>query len=313
MTASIRLPEEITNELRFKYIDCSGFSCFRRCPVRFLFERLLGLKQAGDLSLVNIAPDYGTCIHRALPFAYTDPVAALEEFKKAWSNYHYEGEDVKRNILRAESMLNNFHRLRSKNCPYTILSFPGIKYEAAETISPNEVPFTVDVGATVPFAGRIDAPIRLVATGYLIALDYKTASEISGRFFDCFTLSPQAVGYSAALSLLTNEDVFGFGIEALRVSPTNDEVQIGLIPVSNEAIDSFIVQLQDVSARISDCMACNSWPKNFAGCSPYASHGHPGRLCEYHLLCNQPNWLDALPNYIRTNPFDPFVVSHPSE
>jgi hypothetical protein len=296
--------------LSIKYIDCSGFSCFSRCPAKFFFERLLGLRPVGSAEKVNIAPDYGTCIHRALPYAYTSVDRAVEEFKLAWSSYHYEElHDERRNIRRATDMLANFHRLRSSNCPYEIIQFPGIAYEAAERISPNEVPFLVDVGAVYPFTGRIDCPIKLKSSGHVMALDYKTASEISARLFDCFNLSPQAIGYTIALGMLTGEDVFGLAIEALRVSPTNDEIQIGLIPVSERAMICFVEQLTDASEQMAECLSTNGWPQRFANCSPYATHGQPGRLCPYSHLCDAANWHDALPNYSRSQPFDPFVLS----
>lgn len=295
-------------KLKFDYIDPSGFSCFNRCPARFLFSRLIGLAPLGDRTLSMIAPDYGTCIHRAIPFAYDDPAAALEEFKRAWLPLGYEGKDEKRNIRRAEAMLLNFHKVRKFSCPYEILQFPGIKYASAETISPNEVPFLVDVGACVPLAGRIDCPARLGESKYIVALDYKTASEISARYFECFNMSPQAIAYTLALGQLTGEDVFGFAIEALRVSPSNDEVQMALIAVPDSVLVEFVDQLVATAERIKFSIDSNAFERNFAACSPYGSYGQPGRLCEYSHLCSAPHWEDALLNYQRVKPFDPFVV-----
>ena len=74
---------EVDEVFEIDYTDASGQSKFERCPALFMFERLMGLR---DPASDTIAPDYGTCIHRALPFCYNKEQLeqAYTEFDNAW-------------------------------------------------------------------------------------------------------------------------------------------------------------------------------------------------------------------------------------
>lgn len=293
-----------------KYIDQSGLTEFTRCPAKFMFSRLMGLRLPEE---VSIAPDFGTCIHRALPYAYdgaNNLDRAMEEFRAEWTRLGYSDGDDKRNEVRARAMLENFAEQRTVNYrPYNIVNVP-ISAPTKDIISPNEIPFLLDIGGNLPIAGRIDLMVEWKQSKQLWVDDYKTSSEISARLFDCFKAAPQPCLYTLAGTQITGERVVGMIIEALRVSPKNAETQINHIFVSDYELSS----MRDFTNRKSDEMLeCNKtgcWMKNLSMCSPYGSYGIPGRSCRYKRLCTgSPDWRDTSKMYRRDEPFHPFKIN----
>ena len=297
------------------YIDCSGMCTMLRCPARFLFRRLLGL-QHPDAN--NIHVDYGTDIHAALPHCYRgmDGLdAACDAFNRGWASRKYGNEDSKRNILRARASLINFIENHTPSiCPYKILPIAEqIAAPEADRISDNEVPFAVDIGGSLPFLGRIDLPVEWKATGHKWTLDYKTASEISDRYFNNFYRSPQAVGYTLALSTMSGGDIKGMIIEAVRVSGAKDmakaaENKLSHVWVTVKQMDEFMVLANQVSMKMITCNEKKKWPKMFNACGPYSMFGQPGFFCEYSELCDADDWRDLARTYNRKKPFHPFKI-----
>ena len=289
------------------YVDASSISTFNRCPARYLFSRQLGLSLP-EASL--IAPDFGTDIHLALPLCYdVDNVdAAMAVFEKAWRARSYGEEDPKRNCIRARAMLEDFRIMHSSgHSSYEIIHFPFTS-PTKDAIGDNEVPFLIDIGADLPAAGRIDIPIRWKSTKDFWALDYKTASEISGRYFDNFSFSPQTVLYTLALSQLTNERVSGMIIEALRVSKVNTETQMCFVYVHDHEISSFLRLAQNTAHDILGCNKRKTWSKKCTGCGPYSSYGFPSRICEYYNICKCSDWRAGVSIYQVREPFHPFII-----
>lgn len=288
------------------YIDQSGLTEFTRCPAKYFFSRLMGFTFPED---TRIAPDFGTCMHRALPYAYSDLDKAMKEFIAEWQRLGYSDGDSKRNVDRARLMLEDFASQRSNRlCPYEILHFP-ISAPTKDIISPNEVPFLLDIGGSLPLAGRIDAMVRWKQSKEIWALDYKNSSEISSRFFSCFSASPQACLYALAACQIAGVRVAGMIIEALRVSEKNTETQLFHVFVS----DYNILSMKDFTNRTADrIIKCNEdkiWPKNLSMCSPYGAFGHPGRVCKYKQLCTMcDDWHDLARMYKKCEPFHPFEV-----
>lgn len=289
------------------YIDPSGMSDFARCPARYMFKRLMGLAKIDDN---RIALDFGSDMHVALPLCYIgDSSAAVATFNDAWDKRKYGDDDEKRNKSTARASLDGFCRTHAPGiCPYKIVELP-IKAPTHDVISPNEIPFLIDIGGQLALAGRIDFPARWNADGTLWSADYKTTSEISPRWFDNFHNSPQAVGYTLALSQTTGERCPGMIIEAVRVSKRNVENKIGLIFVRDHQIESFVRFANSVSTSIIRCLEQKAWPKKPTGCAPYPMFGQPGRFCEFKMICDSPNWLDAVRLYKRGKPFHPFHIS----
>lgn len=293
------------------YIDCSGMCTFERCPARYLFNRLEGLKSP-DAMTIHV--DYGTDIHAALPHCYRGKDGldeAAKVFDDGWLRRSHGQEDKKRNSQRARMSLLNFIESHSQtSCPYEILPIASqIAAPEADRISDNEVPFAVDIGGPLSFLGRLDLPVLWKDTGHKWALDYKTASEISARYFRNFENSPQAVGYTLALSILTEEDIKGMIIEAVRVSPKNDETQLQHIWVTKKQMMSFTEFANRTALSIRASNERQVWIKKPTGCGPYSMFGQPGFYCEYADLCNSENWEDMMRFYKREKPFHPFKIT----
>ena len=304
---------EVTQEFDIRYIDASSICKFNRCPAAYLFSRQLGLTLP-ESSM--IAPHFGTCIHSALPYCYegVDNIDyACEVFNKEWDSFcdkfgYVDGNDDKRNKIVARQMLADFAKHRDPAyCPYEIVKL-DIEAPTKDKISKNEIPFLIDIGASLAAAGRIDIPIRWRSDRSLWCDDYKTASEISARFFKNFMNAPQTILYTLALSHITGEKVQGMIIEALRVSKNNRETAMQFIFVKDHQIASFLRLAQDTADEITKCNKEKKWPKKCTGCSPYSMFGGAGRTCEYLDICDHPDWEDGARIYRKNEPFHPFEI-----
>jgi len=302
---------EIDKQFQIDYVDPSGICTFSRCPTLYLFERLMGLKLPDD----NTMPvDYGTDMHAALPLCYEEDFSCIEkgaaEFRSRWESRKHGFGDKRRNCTRARESLAEFQRTHKPSvCQYEFVqALQNITAPTADRISPNEVPFLVDVGAELPLAGRIDAVVRMKSDNSLWALDYKTASEISARYFANFENCPQAVGYTKALMLIMSEKVDGLIIDAVRVSPSNDECQLHPVFINQHQIKIFDEMVKRIADDILMCNNEKTWPQHFTGCAPYPMFGQPGRVCEYSDICNVGDWREMVEYYERKPPFHPFKI-----
>lgn len=293
---------KVPDKFQIKFIDASRLATMARCEARFAFRCLYGYRHPEEQT---IQLDYGTAMHRALPKMYSGKNhEAIETFKAVWSTFDYGDEDDKRNvgntILRIMDFVNNH---TPSNCPYEILHFEFSS--PTKLISENEVPFLIDIGALYPYCGRIDAVIMVKSTGDIFAYDFKTSSELSPRYFDGFWFSPQSCGYTLALSQITGKKVNGMLYEGMRISKTNIETQLGFSYVSPHNISKFIEETKLTCARMNACNETQCWRQNHALCTTYAAFGFPCKVCEYKLLCDSPNWTDAVKYYKRVEPFNP--------
>lgn len=300
---------EALQQYEIRYLDASGFSCFRRCPARYLFSRLMGLSPRGARS---IAPDFGTCIHYGLPFCYSlDTVQlGIEAFEQAWDEYGYGESDPKRNKKRGKEMLLYFASKRaSTSCPYEIIKFSLIAPPTGvKRVNDAEIPFLLDVGCLYPLAGRIDLAIRWKLDGRIWPCDYKTSSELSPRLCESFWNSPQACAYTIAMQRLTDKDVPGLMIEGLRVSPVNDEIQLYPTHILPHLLENFLSEFERACNEIASYNEEKRWPQTSSGCSSYASYGIPGAECEFKALCNSPDWRTIYPLYQQSEPYHPFEM-----
>lgn len=156
------------------YIDPSSFTSFSRCPAHYMFSRLMGLRKRGTSS---IAMDYGTCIHLALPHCYSMETLdmGVEIFKSAWKDFGYGEDDNNRNSHCGERLLRSFasHRV-GPMCPYERVSFPKIDAPTnVEKVNDYEIPFLIDIGASLPMAGRIDLAVKWKQDRNIWPNDYK--------------------------------------------------------------------------------------------------------------------------------------------
>lgn len=285
-----------------RFLDASRIAAFSRCEAKCLFRCMMGLRPQDES---DIKLDYGTCMHVALPEMYSgDPKRAFEVFEETWKKFPHGEMDEKRNTQKALQSIDNFVRSHAPDkCPYEILSFPFSSPTAL--ISRNEIPFLIDVGLRYPLAGRIDAPVRWLATGALWDYDFKTSSELSDRWFDGFWMSPQACVYTIALNQITQEKVEGLMVEGMRVSKSSVETMIGFTWVHDYHAEKFLDELDLTIKRMDKCNESKCWRQNFSLCSSYASYGFPCGVCEYKMICDLPEWRDGARFFRREKPFDP--------
>lgn len=290
------------------YIDASGMVKFACCPARYLFERQMGLVSVEDNT---VAPDYGTAMHRALPYCYAGEEnieRAIAEFVDAWEKYNYGYQDEKRNPDTAENSLRGFAgKHKPGSSPYEILSYP-IAATTADIISPNEIPFLIDLGGELPGAGRIDLAVRWKDTNGLWANDYKTASEVSPRYFSNFEAACQPCMYTLALSTIAGEQPKGMIVEAVRTSKKNVESQIHFVFVTDWQLEVFIEFANKTAAEILKCNEDMAWPQHPSNCASYAMYISPGRLCPYRSICNYKDWESQTKYFKRVEPFHPFKI-----
>lgn len=289
-----------------KFLDASRISKFSRCEARFLLGSLMGLRSS-DESKINL--DYGTVMHAVLPHMYSgDPTKAFEVFDDLWAKFPYGEEDDKMTTELSRTRINNFVASHAPgSCSYEIMHFP-FSNPAKDLISENEVPFLIDVGLKYPLTGRIDAPIKWLASKATWAYDFKTSSELSDRLFDGFWMSPQACVYTIALSQITGEKIDGFIVEGMRKSKTKFESQLGFTFVHVHHLKRFLDELKDLIKRLDQANESGIWHQNYALCSSYSSFGFPCKACEYKMICDCPNWEDGARFYKREKPFDPLEV-----
>jgi len=298
-----------TNDIfDISYIDASSLVKFACCPACYMFERLMGLSAPDDNS---IAPDYGTAIHRALPHCYNGPAntrTACDEFMDAWTKYGYGYQDEKRNPDTAEASLVGFAATHAPGtCPYDILKYP-INAPTADIVSPNEIPFLIDLGGELPGAGRIDLAVRWRDTDDIWANDYKTASEVSARYFKNFEAACQPCMYTLALSVISAVQVKGMIVEAIRTSKKNVENQIHFVFITERQLEIFIEFANRKAKEILQCNESGEWPQHPSNCAPYAMYIQPGRLCPYRSICNYKDWEMQVKYFKRTEPFHPFRI-----
>ena len=306
---------EATKEYPIDYIDQSGAGRYAQCPAKYFFERILGL---ADNNVSTVAMDYGTDLHTLFPQCYgaknkqEESILlnfVMDQYIKLAKERNIPEDDKKHTIELTELRLSNFIELHAyKICQYERVLFPNINPPTdTKLVSDVEVPFLIDIGGLLSFAGRIDFPCRMNDTKELFAGDYKTASEISGRLWSCFEISIQAIGYTLALAHLTNENVRGFLVEAIRKSVTkkNCEVQIHRQYVETNDISMFIGYMNSTSKDIVHNNETQKWPKKLSNCSIYSATGIPSGNCPYKILCKSDDWTELKRYYKQNIPFNP--------
>jgi hypothetical protein len=232
-------------------------------------------------------------------------------FEQEWNKLSYDPSDKKHNMDRTRERLQNFIELHAEGvCPYDIVKFPFATPEGADVISDNEVPFAIDIGANLPFLGRIDLPARCRQTNDLWANDYKTASEISSRLWECFELNIQAIGYTIALSQLSGEKCTGFMVEAIRKSATKNKTECAIHYeyIDDYRIELFLDYMSNLVLKLQNYQYNKEWPKRLSSCSTYSTTGIPGGHCPYKLLCRAEDWRSEAKYYKRKKPFHPFSI-----
>ncbi len=307
---------KIDQKFNIDYVDCSSLDTFSLCPFKYMLQRLLGVREKDS---TKIFLDYGKILHECLPLCYDHDLEDIwNHFDSLWAKTTYGEDDEKRNTDTAHLLLENFWLNHySDKCSYECVKLNIDKIQTDDPASDGEVPFLIDIGAHYPYAGRIDMPVRLKANNTLWALDYKTSSEVSTRFFQGFENHPQALGYTLALSVLTQEPVSGFIVEAVRVAKTPKRPstvppnQWYPINIPEHKLKWFIEWAEMMSSSITSCNELQDWPRKPTGCCPYSMFGMPGYSCRYKEICNLPekDWQEHLRFYNVGDPWHPFTIT----
>jgi hypothetical protein len=281
-----------------KYVSPTGLDSFSRCPAHFLFSKILRLTnpESKDLPLI-----FGKCIHACIYKAYDSVPDAMKIFKQFWDAENREGDD-KRNPERAEAMLTDFHEARRSTPIYEPLDPPEGIINSTEKYCDVESPFLIDFGGAFPVYGKVD---RFVKWGsHIWPLDYKTASEISGRSQGNLEMCSQTMIYTIAGSLLYGSRQKGILYELLRVSKKNTETAVHPCYVRENWFKRGVVWVASKTIAIQKCNEQKAWPCEPSACAPYGQFGMYGYQCPYMSLCNADNWEDATRFYTQRD-FDP--------
>ncbi len=270
------------------FLDNTGYCAFSCCPAKYCFSSILGLRSTGPKPSL----DYGTAVHCAMPFLQRgDLPGALIAFERSWSESRNE-EDSKRNLSCATKMLAKWHneRFALQAIPYEIIEPPETGLTLTEAFSDQEFAFAIDLDAPFVFAGRCDAVGREKTAKGLALVEYKTTSELSGRFNASFDLNSQLIGYSTAISILLDEDVKIVYLEALRVTSANPDNLCIPKFVDKWLMNAFCHDFRNRALEIEKCFKSGEWTQRFCGCAPYAMFGSHGYQCDFAILCQSPDW-----------------------
>lgn len=254
----------------------------------------------------HVALKYGEAIHAALPWvlAEGDVDKAFKAFKSVWKDT--QGDEKRNEGCAKLSLINYSVTHRKGNCLFNIKEAPKGDIQVAESVSPWEIPWAIDIGLDVPLVGRIDALCEHRDTHELMALEFKTSSEISARLAAGFELSPQTSGYTLALQVYTGRPISGVMMDFIGVKKGKAEDMVHPIRVQDHHLVAFLGWAKFWGGLILECEKKGDFPQWFTGCTPYSQFGMPGYMCEYKHLCDTPDWTTMKQFYEvrRDHPFD---------
>ena len=281
-----------------KWISVSAINNFCRCPRYYFYCQGCSL----DTRLVSAPMTFGSCIHKALPFAFKGEITnAMAAFCSDWSE---DLQDDKRNVMRAKAMFENFYETHKEGRSiYIPMEPPKNRAEAVEHNGEFEVPFAVDVELDIPLVGLVDCLAKHRDTGATCVVEFKTSSQLGGMFLQSFQLSPQALIYALAMKLLTGEDIETVFIEGLLVAKVSCNTMVIPLFIKDFYVPEILKHVQNTYAKIKRCENEENFPKNFSGCNSYAMFGSPGYNCPYLPFCaTTDKWTDLLDMYVKKEP-----------
>lgn len=263
-----------------EHLSPSSVCNFSRCPRRFFFSNGCNLRSRAETPALI----FGEAIHRGLPWAFRgDLNKALDAFQSVWGE---ELDDDKRNKHRARLMFYHF----SHSIPKDLFQLVPPLQRVGQELSQDETTFVVDVGAHLPFVGRIDAIAQHRDTEEYWAVEYKTSSQLGTQFMMGFELNPQVLSYALAVSTMTSKPVGGTLLIGLLVAKKSENTLVLPIRLRKHLFKDVIKWIQLKAAEIYACEEVQEFPQNFSMCNPYSSFGMPGYTCEYQPLCIEEDW-----------------------
>jgi len=267
-----------------EHLSPSSICNFARCPRRFFYANGCNLCSKSE----SPALLFGEAIHNGLPWAYRgDLNKAFEAFSSIWNE---DIADDKRNKTRARAMFQHFSQTVPRDL-FKIMPPLGLKHER---VSQDETIFAVDIGAHLPFAGRLDAIVKHRDTGNLWALEYKTSSQLGSMFMSGFDLNPQLLSYALALHTMVNPSesskVEGAVLIGLLVAKKSVNTVTLPIKIREHILEEFVQWLRLKAEELKACEDSEFFPKNPSMCTPYSCFGSPGLVCDYQMLCLADDW-----------------------
>ena len=296
------------------YFSPSSIATFERCPRKYFFEKMMRLtKELLDDTVEPCALKFGSCMHAALPHAVDgDLDLAIATFKTDWGEGDGIYNDSKKNSIVAVRALADFFAKRGPNStgPYRKLEQTGEVGQDFQGYDNKpvgsdlyETKFQIDVGATsptgepVPVIGKIDLPARSTATGGLVAVDFKTASQITGTLSKCFEINHQTHTYGLAMELLYGEECDGMIFDFIKTIKTAADTLAVQIPINRRNIQLEIWYYRDMAARLKGYLQDEFFPQSFSGCSGYANFGTQWGQCQFMQLCKMNDFMDGVDLY----------------
>jgi hypothetical protein len=258
----------------------SHIDWFLRCPLYYKY--VAHDKRPPDI-MVPAWSVTGWIMHKTLEIAIQEGISARkafmrccqrekeivrEEVAQSWPDYPLADEEIPsmsgKNMLRAQTMLTNFERMRPK------------LFEPGDTVK-LETPFKVclDLKHDIWYWGRIDVLIFKRSTGMIDNLDYKSTKPE----YEYSKVPPQLLRYCMGFSLQS-------GIPMKRMRSILFNLESGNMPTrtwTSKEANAMIDEIVDVVLKIREM------PPEKA---PGRVGSHCKLLCQYHPSC--PAYAEAI-------------------
>lgn len=288
-----------------KWLSYSSLIEASRCPRLFQLSTGMRLTPVGG---PHPALLFGEAMHKALgTFHITqDFYKSLSAFETVWDESF---ADDKRNIDTAAKLLGQYAKQRTGPLsPFRILpppTGPGV-IQTSEHVSDLEVPFAVDLGLDVPFAGKIDG-IGVDRQGEPCIIEFKTASQVGNTLTSAFKLNLQILLYAVAARTITGQNIRKAYVEILQVAKTKQDIICLPVTLMDHHLEGAIKWARYWGSFILHCEQTNNFPQDFSGCHPYSQFGMPGFACKFHDLCWVPDSRNLLSS-LEVREASPFII-----
>lgn len=263
-----------------EYLSVSSLMSFARCPRYYYYGSGLRLEEAeGERNYFL----FGEALHKGVTVACLKGVdEAMVEFDMVWDEVF---ADEKRNRARAIEMLHSARKTFLAT-DWELREPPGGALRLNDKVSEYEIPIAVDIGLPVPLVVRIDAWGWDQDSQEEMVVEFKTSSEVSGRFMEGFEGSVQLMTYVMALSQALGREIRRAHIFVMRVSKSNAETRIQPVRFTDHQLEKNLGWLRELGSQLLACEEHCQWPCAFSGCNPYTTFGQPGYTCDYFPLCH---------------------------
>ncbi len=286
------------------YLSVSTLVRFKRCPRLYFYEKS-GLRSSG----INLAPEWGTGMHFAVPVALEthDIDLSMAAFLSHWEEIEEaaltRGMELKKHTRETASRaLSHFiHKHSANRCLLYDKLDPvqeSFDLEVTEKYSEFEIPFVLDIGLDVPLGGRMDGMVKHKVTGEPWVWELKTTGRLYESFWDAHEMYTQNLTYTMVGQTM-DIPVAGVILEAMLCDGKKVHSECREIPVMQHHLDDNLIWLQQTGQALLDAekkylddneSLPTSFPKDFTGCTPYTHYYMPMWRCNFADLCRVPDY-----------------------